>query len=393
MAAMRNWRDTFVVFLRLGLTAFGGPVAHLAYFREAFVTQRGWVSDTQYARLVALCQFLPGPASSQVAMAIGHHRAGVRGMLAAWLGFTAPSALLLLGFAWLALPYTAEGTAGWLLGIKAAVVAVVAHALVGMAHTLLRETTGYVIAGAALLVALWSEGIGGQLAIIVASACIGRFAMSGDSDAPPSEQAAGARRGRGHLGWLLAFGLLLGGLPLLATLSDTSLIAVADRFYRAGALVFGGGHVVLPLLHGEVVTPGWVTPDDFLAGYAAAQAVPGPLFSFAAYLGAVMEGGGVVMATVALVAIFLPSVLLLLGVLPLWDRLSTSRPMQMAMAGVGAGVVGLLAAAWWDPVIRSGVHGPLTGGMALVGFALLWHGRVPAWAVVLASTGIGGALL
>lgn len=393
MAAMQDWRDTFLVFLRLGLTAFGGPVAHLAYFREAFVVQRGWISDTHYARLVALCQFLPGPASSQVAMAIGHHRAGVSGMLASWLAFTLPSALLLLAFAWLALPYTADGTAGWLLGIKAAVVAVVAHALVGMARTLLRESAGYAIAAAALLVALWSEGIVGQLIIIVASACIGRFALSGHGEAQPGGQAATAHRGRGYLGWLLAFGLLLGGLPLLAMLSDSSLIAVADRFYRTGALVFGGGHVVLPLLHGEVVTSGWVTPDDFLAGYAAAQAVPGPLFSFAAYLGAVMEGGGVVMATVALVTIFLPSLLLLLGVLPLWDRLSASRPMQSAMAGVGAGVVGLLAAAWWDPVIRSGVHGPLTGALAVVGFALLWHGRVPAWAVVLASAGIGGALL
>lgn len=390
---MQNWRETFWVFLRLGLTAFGGPVAHLAYFRTTFVAQRAWISDAHYAQLVALCQFLPGPASSQVAMAIGHHRAGIAGMLAAWLGFTLPSALLLMAFAWLALPYSAGGSAGWLIGIKAAIVAVVAQAVLAMARTLLRETAAYAIAAAALVVALWTDAIAGQLAIIAGSAVLGWIALSEDADSSALPADSRLPQGRRHLAWLVLFVLLLAGLPWLASDSDASLVAVADRFYRAGALVFGGGHVVLPLLHGEVVVPGWVTPDDFLAGYAAAQAVPGPLFSFAAYLGAVMEGGGVSMALVALLAVFLPSTLLLLGVLPIWEQLRGNHRIRRAIAGVGAGVVGLLAAAWWEPVIREGVQGPLTASLAVVGFVVLWHGRTPAWAVVLGSAGLGGLLV
>ncbi|WP_420427453.1 chromate efflux transporter [Algiphilus sp.] len=390
---MHSWRESFVVFLRLGLTAFGGPVAHLAYFREAFVVQRRWLSEAQYVELVALCQFLPGPASSQVAMAIGHHRAGAPGMLAAWCAFTLPSVLALLAFAWLALPYAEGGTAGWLIGIKAAVVAVVAHALLGMARTLLPTPLCALLAAFACLLMLLSGGFIAQLAVIVGAAIAGWAlldhggAVETPALGPP--QAASTR----PLTWLLLFLMLLLGLPWLTMFWDAQCLAVADRFYRTGSLVFGGGHVVLPLLHGAVVEPGWVSASDFLAGYAAAQAIPGPLFSVAAYLGAVMHGGGLTTALVALVAIFLPSALLLLGVLPLWHRLRRSDHARRAMTGVGAGVVGLLAAAWWNPVLQTGVQGPITGAVALLGFGLLWHGRTPAWAIVLGSATVGALLL
>ncbi|MCR9090195.1 chromate efflux transporter [Algiphilus sp.] len=390
---MHSWRESFIVFLRLGLTAFGGPVAHLAYFRETFVVRRQWLSEAQYAELVALCQFLPGPASSQVAMAIGHHRAGAPGMLAAWCAFTLPSAIALLAFAWLALPYAEGGTAGWLIGIKAAVVAVVAHALVSMGRSLLPTPLCVLLAAGACLLILLSGGLVAQLVVIVGAAAVGWLLLDRDrtvetaAHGPPREERARP------LAWLLVFLLLLLGLPWMAAVWEHPWLAVADRFYRTGSLVFGGGHVVLPLLHGAVVETGWVSATDFLAGYAAAQAIPGPLFSVAAYLGAVMQNGGLLTAIVALAAIFLPSALLLLGILPLWHRLRQSDGARRAMTGVGAGVVGLLAAAWWHPVLQTGVQGPVTGAMALLGFGLLWQGRTPAWTIVLGSAAVGALLL
>ncbi|MHA7834770.1 MAG: chromate efflux transporter [Algiphilus sp.] len=390
---MHSWRESFVVFLRLGVTAFGGPVAHLAYFRETFVVQRRWLSEAQYAELVALCQFLPGPASSQVAMAIGHHRAGAPGMLAAWCAFTLPSAIALLAFAWLALPYAEGGTAGWLIGIKAAVVAVVAHALVGMGRSLLPTPLCVLFAAGACLLILISGGLVAQLVVILGTAVAGWALLGRSTAAEAATIAPPNASGTRPVAWLFLFLLLLLGLPWMAALWEHPWLAVVDRFYRTGSLVFGGGHVVLPLLHGAVVETGWVSATDFLAGYAAAQAIPGPLFSVAAYLGAVMEGGGLFMASVALVAIFLPSALLLLGMLPLWERLRQSDAARRAMTGVGAGVLGLLAAAWWSPVLQTGVQGPVTGAMALLGFGLLWRGRTPAWAVVLGSATIGALLL
>ena len=277
--------ETFLVFLRLGLTSFGGPVAHLAYFREAFVVRRQWLDEARFAEIVALSQFLPGPASSQAGMAIGMLRAGWPGLIAAWTAFTLPSALLLFGFAWLVQQDLAGTGGGWLTGIKAAVAAVVAHALIGMARSLLQLRVHWLIAATAALLMLLLGGVPAQLGVIGGSALIGLLLLREPTAATAPTAWQAPRRTRAAVACLLAFALLLAGLPAAAQLLDVPALAIVDRFYRAGALVFGGGHVVLPLLHGEVVSTGWVSDDDFLAGYAAAQAVPGPLFAFSAYLG------------------------------------------------------------------------------------------------------------
>lgn len=383
--------ETFRVFLRLGLTAFGGPVAHLAYFREAFVVQRRWLSEARFAEIVALSQFLPGPASSQTGMAIGMLRAGWPGLLAAWVAFTLPSALLLFGFAWLVQQELIGAGGGWLSGVKAAVAAVVAHALFGMARSLLRLRAHWLIAVAAATVMLLQGGVPAQLGVIGGSAALGLL-LREQAAAPESPPSGPARDARAAVFCLLGFAALLAALPLAPQLVELPGLAVLDRFYRAGSLVFGGGHVVLPLLHSEVVTTGWVSNDDFLAGYAAAQAVPGPLFAFSAYLGAVMQGGGAMTAVTALLGIFLPSILLVGGVLPFWERLRAVAPVRRAVGGVNAGVVGLLAAVLWNPVLVEGVGGPASAGIAAAGLALLLHGRTPAWMVVLLAA-VGGSLL
>ena len=384
--------ETFLVFLRLGLTAFGGPVAHLAYFRDTFVVRRGWLDDARFAEIVALSQFLPGPASSQTGMAIGMLRAGWPGLLAAWLAFTAPSALLLFGFAALVRHDLAALGSGWLAGVKAAVVAVVAHALAGMARQLLRGGGQWAIAAGAASLVLAIGGSASQLAVIALSALAGLLLPTtpGGASAMP---APAPRSRRGAALCLGAFALLLAGLPLAAWLSGDDTLALADRFYRTGALVFGGGHVVLPLLHGAVVETGLVDESAFLAGYGAAQAVPGPLFTFSAYLGAVIGDGSAFSALLALLAIFLPSMLLIGGLLPHWERLRGLPRMQRAVNGVNAGVIGLLAAVLWDPVLVTGIRGPASAAIALGALALLVGGRAPSWAVVLGAAGAGALLL
>ena len=385
--------EVFGAFLKLGLTAFGGPVAHLGYMRDEFVQRRGWLDDARFAQLLAICQFLPGPASSQLGFAIGLLRGGWRGALCAFVGFTLPSALLMFGFALLA-PTLGSGLgAGVLHGLKLVAVAVVAHALVGMVRSLAPDLPRALIAVAAAALLLWAGGAWMQLATIALGAALGAWwcrQMRPPAGAP-LVAPGGARLGVACLALFLA-GLLA---TLLLPASGTPGVApLASAFYQAGALVFGGGHVVLPLLQHTVVDSGWVGRDTFLAGYGAAQAVPGPMFSLAAFLGAEVPLGwpAALGATVALLAIFLPGFLLLLAVLPSWARLSRHRLAGGTVAGVNAAVLGLLAAAFYDPVWTQGVRTPADLAIAAVGFGLLALARLPAlWAVlwcVAASMGL-----
>ena len=380
------WR-VFFIFLRLGLTSFGGPVAHLGYFREEFVARRGWLTEDAYADLVALCQFLPGPASSQVGLALGLRQAGWGGALAAWLGFTLPSALVmaLLGLGLVA----GQGlmSAGVLHGLKVAAVAVVAQAVWGMARSLCRGPARLLLMVLACALALLWPGVVGQVGamLVAALAGLGLWGRAGAMPAPPSQGglAAGVRPRTGAL-LLAAFAALLVLLPLAARAWPQGWLVLADAFYRAGALVFGGGHVVLPLLQAEVVATGWVATDDFLAGYGLAQAVPGPLFTFAAFLGAAAGhgAGGWLGAAVCLVAIFVPAFLLVAGALPFWERLRHNARARAALAGVNAAVVGLLLAALYHPVWTSAIHAPADLALALAAFAALVWARVPPWLVV-----------
>ena len=387
-----NALEVFGAFLRLGLTSFGGPIAHLGYFRDEFVARRKWLDERTYADLIALCQFLPGPASSQAGMAIGISRAGLPGALAAWLGFTLPSALALIAFAY-GLAHFGGGSAGWLHGLKVVAVAVVAQAVWGMARSLTPDRPRVSLAIlAALVVLAWPTALG-QVAAIVAGGIAGRLWLAAPAAAGPATAVFPIRRGWAIAAWIAFFALLV-GLPFAAKLTADPTVAVIDSFYRAGSLVFGGGHVVLPLLQAEVVPRGWVSNDAFLAGYGAAQAVPGPLFTFAAYLGTVMTAppGGWLGGLVCLVAIFVPAFLLVVGALPYWDRLRASAAAQSALAGVNAAVVGLLLAALYHPVWTSAIRGAGDFGLALAAFGLLVFWRVPPWLVV-ALTAAGGAVL
>ncbi|SDH52040.1 chromate efflux transporter [Roseospirillum parvum] len=392
------------VFLALGLTSFGGPVAHLGYFRQAFVERRGWLSDAAYADLVALAQFLPGPASSQVGMAIGLMRAGLPGLLMAWLAFTLPSALLMLGFAYGTVWLAPEAGAGWVAGLKAAAVAVVAHAVLGLARSLTPDRqratiAGLGLAGALLLPPLLGSAPLAQVTVILGGALIGLIWLKPPDTTPPDGPDPHPPVGKALAAICLAlFALILLALPLAARLAPGeagTLLSVADSFYRAGSLVFGGGHVVLPLLQAEVVDPGLVERGTFLAGYGAAQAVPGPLFTFAAFLGAVLTpdpGGpalGPLGAAVALGAIFLPSGLLIIGGLPLWNRLRQAPQARQTLMGVNAAVVGLLAAALYDPVFTSGITSPQTLTLAAAALIALNNWNLPAWTVVATCALIG----
>ena len=368
--------------LKLGLTSFGGPIAHLGYLRREYVERRRWLDEHAYADLVALCQFLPGPASSQLGIAIGTRRAGLAGGIAAWLGFTLPSAILLIAFA-LATSATDVAGAGWVHGLKLAAVAVVTQALVAMAGALTPDWPRRALAVAAAAVALgWSTPLT-QLAIIVAGAIIGyQFLAARPAPAGKPEPSPVSRRvGVAALG---AFVVLLVGLPLLSVLTGSQPVAQVDSMYRTGALVFGGGHVVLPLLHASTVDPGWVSEGQFLAGYGAAQAVPGPLFTFAAYLGAVstVAPAGWLGGVICLAAIFLPSFLLIWGVLPFWDNLRRSTGFGRALSGTNAAVVGLLAAALYTPVWTGAVSGWVDVAVAGIAFALLTLVRLPPIAIV-----------
>jgi chromate transporter len=384
--------EVLVAFLRLGLTSFGGPIPHLGYFRQEFVARRHWLDEAAYADLVALCQFLPGPASSEVGIGIGLNRAGLAGALAAWTGFTLPSAIALVLFA-LGVERFGSLDAAWLHGLKIAAVAVVAQAVWGMAGTMATGRTRATLAVAAAAVVLAVPTTAGQLSAISLGAVAGMVLLR--TERAPSPSALGARVGRGFAILCLAvFFALLAGLPLLAAASPNQALAMFNAFYRAGSLVFGGGHVVLPLLQAAVVPQGWVTNDAFLAGYGAAQAVPGPLFTFAAYLGAVMgpQPNGWAGAAICLVAIFLPSFLLVIGVLPFWQALRGKPFAQSALNGVNAAVVGLLLAALYNPVWLAAITGPLDFAVALAAFLLLTVWKTPPWAVVMLCAVAGGAL-
>jgi chromate transporter len=380
------------VSTQLGLTSFGGPIAHLGYFHAEYVARRRWLTEQTYADLVALCQFLPGPASSQVGIAIGMMRAGLLGGIAAWLGFTLPSALALVTFAY-GLQIFGITEAGWLHGLKVVAVAVVAQAVWGMARTLAPDRERASLAFLAAIAMLAYPTAVGQVLIIVLAGLIGWWWLA-EAGAPrdPGMRVSIGRRGAA-VAWVLFFGLLI-GLPIAQQWVDSEPLAVFDSFFRVGSLVFGGGHVVLPLLQAEVVPPGWVTNEQFVAGYGAAQAVPGPLFTFAAYLGAVMKplGGGLAGAALALVAVFAPSFLLVIGALPLWDSLRPRPSFQAALRGINAAVVGLLLAALYQPVWTSAIHAPADVALGLVDFALLAFWKWPPWLVV-ALSALGGALL
>jgi len=379
----------FAVATRLGLTSFGGPVAHLGYFREEYVVRRRWLDEATYADLVALCQFLPGPASSQVGIAIGITRGGLLGGLAAWLGFTLPSAIALVLFAY-GLRGLGAADAGWLHGLKVAAVAVVALAVWGMARSLApdraRATIAIVSAFCALL---WPTGVG-QVAIIAAAALGGLWLLPTSAAPPTAVRLVPVSRTLGVAALVVFFGLLI-ALPIARQITGSQALALFDSFFRVGSLVFGGGHVVLPLLQAEVVPPGWVTSEAFVAGYGAAQAVPGPLFTFAAYLGAVMgpPPTGLVGAAIALVAIFLPSFFMIVGALPFWDTLRGRSSFQSALRGINAAVVGLLLAALYQPVWTSAIHGPADVGLALAAFGLLAFWKAPAWLVVVLAAAAG----
>lgn len=388
-------RQVFTAFLRLGLTSFGGPVAHLAYFRDAFVVKRRWLTERDYADLVALSQFLPGPTSSQVGMAIGLRRAGGLGMLAAWVAFTLPSAALLVAFAYGAPSLTDTIGTGWISGIKAATVAVVAHAVISMARTLTPDAKRASIALFALVAVVLAPHALTQLAVILGAAAIGALWLRAGHDDPPTQDAVRPPRSRRAATTCLAlFALALASLPVLAAARDNGAISLIDSFYRAGALVFGGGHVVLPLLHADVV-PTLVSDETFLAGYGAAQAVPGPLFTFAAYLGAAstQAPSGILGATLALTAIFAPAALLIAGTLPFWERLRTHHSARAVVMGVNAGVVGILGAALYSPVFTQGIEGPPTLAIAAAAYVAIAVLRMPAWVSVLAAAIIGALAL
>ena len=385
--------EVLLVYLKLGLSCFGGPIAHIGYFRDEFVTRRRWLDEQAFADLVALCQFLPGPASSQTGFAIGLMRAGYLGGLAAWTGFTLPSAIAMVLFAYGAGSLGGPIGTGLLHGLKLVAVAIVAQAVWGMARSLAPDRERASIAAVAALIILFSPSSLAQIAAILLGGLAGLVlcrgtpppTAAGHATMPVSRQAGFAA--------LATFSVLLVGLLLVQghVSAGTDLFAA---FYRSGALVFGGGHVVLPLLREAFVTPGWVSDDAFLAGYGAAQAVPGPLFTFAAYLGAVTKAGpnGLVGAIVGLIGIFLPGILILIGTLPFWDALRTRAGAQAAMRGINAAVVGILGAALYDPVWTSSVRGSGDFAIALIGFVLLVAWRAPPLVVVVTGA-LGGIAL
>ncbi|HLI11519.1 MAG TPA: chromate efflux transporter [Alphaproteobacteria bacterium] len=387
-------REVLLAFLKLGVSCFGGPIAHIGYFRDEFVLRRRWLDEAAYADLVALCQFLPGPASSQTGFSLGLMRAGFLGGLAAWTGFTLPSAILLVLFAYGAGSLTGPMGEGLLHGLKLVAVAIVAQAVWGMAQKLCpdRRRAGIAVAAAALILLAGSSAA--QLVAIALGGVAG-FALCRD---------VGPAAGGGRLpvplskplglACLAAFFLLLVALPVLRSVTGAQGVALFEAFYRSGALVFGGGHVVLPLLRDAVVAPGWVSDDAFLAGYGAAQAVPGPLFTFSAYLGAVIRPGpqGVAGAALCLVAIFLPGLLVVAGALPFWESFRRRAGAQAAMRGINAAVVGLLAAALYNPVWTSAVKAPGDFAVAMIGFVLLAVWRAPPLVVVIFGA-LGGIAL
>ncbi|WP_076593819.1 chromate efflux transporter [Herminiimonas arsenitoxidans] len=388
----RAWM-VFLIFLRLGLTSFGGPIAHLGYFRDEFVTRRRWLSERSYADLVALCQFLPGPASSQVGMALGLSRAGFSGALAAWAGFTLPSAMLLVLFA---LGLSALGSTfpvGVLHGLKVVAVAVVAQAVWGMARNLCTDIPRIFIALISAAIVLMLPNAWSQIGVIVLAGLTGLLLFKPAKDLLHEPLSIPLSR-RVGVALIITFLVLLIGLPIAAQVWSNQTLAIINAFYRAGSLVFGGGHVVLPLLQAATVPNGWVSNETFLAGYGMTQAVPGPLFTFAAFLGASMNlaPNGWIGAAVCLLAIFVPSFLLVAGALPFWEQLRSSVRIQAAFAGVNAAVVGLLLAALYQPVWTSAIFTLADFGLALVALVALMFWKLPPWLVVIACGAIGWLL-
>lgn len=384
--------EVFRAFLKLGLLSFGGPIAHLGYFRDELVVRRKWLDEAGYVDLVALCQFMPGPASSQVGFSLGVLRGnGLLGGLVAWFAFTMPSALVLLGFALAAAAFTGPVADGFLHGLKLVAVAVVAQAIWGMARNLTPDRTRAGIALVAMAIVVFVAGSVGQIAAIILGAGAGVALCKGETSSQLGHLRFPVSRPAGITA-LVLFATLLLIPPVLAQLTGSQGLRLFDAFYRSGALVFGGGHVVLPLLQAEVVATGWVTPEIFLAGYGLAQAVPGPLFTFASYLGALMGPGpnGFVGAAIALVAVFLPGLLLIYGMLPFWDQLRGRQGAQAAMRGANAAVVGILGVALYDPVWVSAVLSPRDFLLALTGFLALTMWNAPPWIVVvgLAAAGV-----
>jgi chromate transporter len=383
----------FRVFLRLGLTSFGGPIAHLGYYRTEFVERRRWLDEKTYADLVALSQFLPGPASTKVGIAVGFFRAGYAGALIAWAAFTLPSAIALVLFAYGVDAVGSTLGTGWLHGLKVVAVAVVAQAVLGMMRTLAPDRARATVAVIAAVVVLAFPNSWGQIGAIMFGFGAGLTVLH--VDAPHDHVSLPLRIGRttGAMLLVLFFAILI-GLPLLIAVYPAHTLKLFEAFYRAGSLVFGGGHVVLPLLQASVVPPGWVSNDAFLAGYGAAQAVPGPLFTFSAYLGAVMgpQPNGWAGAALCLTAMFLPAFFLTLGALPFWDDLRRRPNAQSALRGVNAAVVGLLLAALYNPVWTAGITGPYDFALAVAAFLLLFMWQLPPWLVVLLSA-LGGAAI
>lgn len=379
----------FIISLRLGLTSFGGPIAHLAFFRQEYVERRRWLQEKEYADLVALAQFIPGPASSQVGMGIGLMRGGLLGAFISFLGFTLPSVVVLMVFA-LALQSYGLADAGWIQGLKVVAVAIVAQALIGMGRNLAPDRERATIAVLTIIVLLLWQTVFSQVLLIAAAGAVGYILYKGKTNefANPMPVPLSKKTGTG---FLAAFTGLLFVLPLLRPVVNTWWFDLWDSFYRAGALVFGGGHVVLPLLEREVVPAGLVTADEFLAGYGMAQAVPGPLFTFASYLGTVASGipGGIV----ATGAIFLPAFLLITGVLPFWNAARQNRSMQGALYGINACVVGILAAAFYDPIFTSAVQSSVEAALAVLLFGLLVFWKAKPWVIVLAGAVLGQLLL
>ncbi|WP_239614388.1 chromate efflux transporter [Cohnella mopanensis] len=387
-----RWLEVGLTALKLGMTSFGGPVAHIGYFRQQYVVRKKWLSEQSFGDMVALCQFLPGPASSQLGIAIGIQRAGLLGGLFAWLGFTLPSALLLIAFAF-GLQWGGIVDSGWLAGLKLAAVAVVAQAVWSMAQTLTPDKPRIALAAFAACCAILIPGTTGQIIPIVACGIVGALWLKPQVVASSNDSETSMKSAAG-IGLLVIFMLLLVLLPVLSALYQGPLWQLADIGYRAGALVFGGGHVVLPMLHDQLTVTGIVNEQQFMAGYGAAQAVPGPLFTFAAYLGAISSNGteGLIRAVVMLVFIFLPSFLLVAGVMPFWSRLRSRKRARAIMNGVNASVVGILFAALYDPVWTSSVNDKLDILLVGIGFLLLVVWKCPPWLLVILAAAFGWLL-
>lgn len=384
--------------MKLGLTSFGGPVAHIGYFRDTYVRRKQWLDEQAFADLTAMCQFLPGPASSQLGMAIAWRRAGWAGALSAWVGFTLPSAIVMVAFAY-GFPMMSASANGAIHGLKLAAVAVVAHAVWNMARTLAPDAARAVLALLAAAVCLVLPGTAGQLIALAAGGAAGWMGLRKRPDGTPSpagkKSVSRTRRFPPSLWLLVLFAVLLALLPMVAYATGNPYAKLADIGYRAGSLVFGGGHVVLPMLEHESVRSGLLGQEEFVAGYGAAQAVPGPLFTFAAYVGAASSGGwdGMLRAAVMLISIFLPSFLLVAGVLPFWDRLRANQAAQAALAGINAAVVGMLLAALYDPVWTSAVHHGGDLAVAIAAFACLSYRRIPPLAIVAACAAAGWIIM